>query len=333
MTREIVVNGRFLTRRVTGVERYGREILRLIGNRCRVERPRRDWNGAAGHAWEQVVLPARIGPQSILWSPANTGPLAVRSQILTIHDLSPLEHPEWFRCSFSNWYRLFWPMLARHVKKILAPSETVKRKVVARFGVERVIVAPEGVDTSVFHPKARGNTHELPGRYILFLGSLAPRKNLAGLLRAWDAIGREFPDTWLVVAGAEGTVFRTEILPRAERVHYLGYVADADLPALYAGAAAFALPSFDEGFGLPALEAMACGAPVIVSDGGALPEVAGDAALVFPLSEPDGLAQALKACLRDEGLRASLREKGLARVKNYSWQRTANLIWDVLNEA
>jgi len=333
MTREIVVNGRFLTRRVTGVERYGREILRCIGTRCRVERPRRNWNGAAGHAWEQFVLPARIQPQSVLWSPANTGPLAVRSQILTIHDLSPLEHPEWFRRSFAWWYRLFWPMLVRRVKKILVPSETVKRKVVARFGMENVIVAPEGVDTSIFHPQARGNTQELPERYILFLGSLTPRKNLAGLLRAWESICREFPNTWLVVAGAAGTVFCVEILPRVERVHYLGYVPEADLPALYAGAAAFVLPSFDEGFGLPALEAMACGAPVIVSDGGALPEVAGDAALLFPLAEPDSLAQVLRACLRDEGLRASLREKGLARVKHFSWQRTANLIWDVLNEA
>lgn len=293
MTREIVVNGRFLTRRVTGVERYGREILRFIGTRCRVERPRRNWNGAAGHAWEQFVLPARIGPQSVLWSPANTGPLAMRNQILTIHDLSPLEHPEWFRRSFARWYRLFWPRLARRVKIILVPSETVKRKVVARFGVERVIVAPEGVDTSVFHPKARGNTHDLPERYILFLGSLAPRKNLAGLLRAWESICREFSYTWLVVAGAEGTVFRAQSLPDAERVQYLGYAADADLPALYAGATVFALPSFDEGFGLPALEAMACGAPVLVSDGGALPEVVGEAGLVFRLSEPNGLEDAL----------------------------------------
>src|SRR5688572_30307777 len=127
MTRDIVVNGRFLARRVTGVERYGREVLRYIGSRSRVESTRRQ--GWMGHAWEQFLLPAKLDRGSLLWSPANTGPLMMQEQVLTIHDLSPLEHPEWFRASFAAWYRLFLPLLAKRVRKVFTPSEYVKQKV------------------------------------------------------------------------------------------------------------------------------------------------------------------------------------------------------------
>ena len=131
MTREIVVNGRFLSRRITGVERHGREILSQIGDRCRLEKTRR--NGIAGHLWEQFILPARVTSDSILWSPANTGPLMISNQALTIHDLSALEHPEWFQKRFAAWYRLFLPLLAKRVRVIFTPSEYVK--VVRRVGV------------------------------------------------------------------------------------------------------------------------------------------------------------------------------------------------------
>ena len=142
MTRNIVVNGRFLSRRITGVERYGQEILKLFKSSYRVERTR--LNGAAGHLWEQFILPAKLTSNSILWSPANTGPLIVRDQALTIHDLSPLEHPEWFSKSFAAWYRLFLPILARRVQVIFTPSEYSKKKVQKQLGVKNVIVTPNG---------------------------------------------------------------------------------------------------------------------------------------------------------------------------------------------
>src|SRR6187200_1272273 len=174
MTREIVVNGRFLSRRITGVEHHGREILSQIGDRCRLEKTRR--NGIAGHLWEQFILPARVTSDSILWSPANTGPLMISNQALTIHDLSPLEHPEWFQNHFAAWYRLLLPLLAKRVRVIFTPSEFVRHKVMDRFGVNNVLVARNGVDTSFFHPGATQCTYELPERYILFVGSLQPRK-------------------------------------------------------------------------------------------------------------------------------------------------------------
>src|SRR5689334_5748416 len=144
MKRDIVINGRFLSRRVTGVERYGREIVNCIGSNYRVEMVRA--NGLAGHAWEQFVLPTKLKSESILWSPANTGPLMVRNQALTIHDLSPLEHPKWFKKSFVVWYRLFLPLLAKRARVIFTPSEHVKQKVQQQLGTKYVIVTPNGVD-------------------------------------------------------------------------------------------------------------------------------------------------------------------------------------------
>ncbi len=331
MTREIVVNGRFLLRRVTGVERYGREILSRIGGRYRLEKTRA--NGVAGHAWEQFILPRKLNAQSILWSPANTGPLAIPNQALTIHDLSPLEHPQWFRRSFAVWYRLFLPMLARRVQVIFTPSEYVKTKVCARLGVTNVVVTPNGVDHCVFHPSTGQSPFSLPQSYILFVGTLEPRKNLNGLLDAWHEIKENFKSTWLIIAGSYGNVFKSINLPgEMDQVRFLGYVQEEYLAGLYAGATLFILPSFDEGFGLPALEAMACGTPVIVSDGGALKEVVGDAGLVFELANPHGLSNAIRTCLSDRNLLSRLGSQGLTRATLFSWQDTAEIVWNTLHE-
>ena len=328
--RDIVINGRFLSRRITGVERYGREILRYIGDRCRIERTQA--NGMMGHAWEQFILPQKLKSESILWSPANTGPLIIRNQALTIQDLSVLEHPEWFRSSFATWYRLFLPILAKRSKVIFVPSEHVQKKLMARFGINNVSAISSGVNNEIFCSTARQTRYALPKRYALFVGSLEPRKNLLTLLDAWNRIKQQFPDVTLVIAGETGRVFRKLKLPRVQaQVVFIGYV-ESELPALYASAEIFVLPSFDEGFGLPVVEAMACGTPVIVSDGGALPEVVGDAGLIFSLSKPDSLSTAMKRCLTDKELRLSMKEKGLSRAKLFSWQNTAEMIWNTLNE-
>jgi glycosyltransferase involved in cell wall biosynthesis len=339
MTRDIVVNGRFLARRVTGVERYGREILRYIGDKpalssiegARVEATRNQ--GLRGHAWEQFILPTKLDRNSILWSPANTGPLLIQSQVLTIHDLSPLEHPDWFRLGFTTWYRLFLPILARRVRTVFTPSEYVRRKIVRRFGSKNVIVTPNGVDHARFHPGAKQLKSGLPECYILFVGSLEPRKNLNLLLSAWNEIKDNFKGMWLIIVGDSGSVFRpVHLSHEIDRVCFLGYVDDEALAGLYANARLFVLPSQDEGFGLPALEAMASGAPVIVSDAGALPELIRDAGMIFCLSNPDGLSYALQECLSNEKLRRDLKEKGLARAREFSWQATAELVWKHLHE-
>jgi glycosyltransferase involved in cell wall biosynthesis len=270
---------------------------------------------------------------SILWSPANTGPILVRKQALTIHDLSPLEHPEWFHASFAMWYRLFLPILAKRVKMVFTPSEYVKQKVMGRLGSKHVILTPNGVDPSLFHPGAKQTRFDLPQDYVLFVGTLEPRKNLGRLLQAWNEVKDEFEKMWLMIVGVSGNVFKTiRVADDVERVRFLGYVDDETLAGLYANASLFVLPSQNEGFGLPALEAMASGTPVLISDGGALPEVVGEAGMKYCLSEPYGLKNALKECLRNTQLRAESKEKGLERAKKFSWQATAEIVWRSLHE-
>jgi len=328
MNRRVIVNGRFLSRRITGVERYGREILSLIQEEYHVAHTR--FNGVSGHLWEQFILPTRLPREYMLWSPANTGPLFVRNQALTIHDLSPLEHPEWFQKNFSRWYRLFLPILAKQVQTIFTPSVHVKHKVAKRFGVNNVIVTRNAVDPSVFHPNLGPPPIEFPRKYILFVGSIQPRKNLAGLMQAWHGIKDNFKDIWLVIAGEAGHVFRGIKFFGDERIRFLGYVPDSDLPALYSNAELFVLPSFDEGFGLPVLEAMACGTPVLTSNGGALPEIVADAGIIFDLEKPEGLSQAMKEILSNPQLRSSLKEKGPLHARKFSWHSTAELVLNKL---
>jgi glycosyltransferase involved in cell wall biosynthesis len=151
------------------------------------------------------------------------------------------------------------------------------------------------------------------------------------LIQAWNEVKVEFKRTFLVIVGATGNVFGPLRLHGAlERILFLGYVDDEDLPGIYANAQALILPSFDEGFGLPALEAMACGTPVVVSDGGALPEVVGDAGVIFKLFEAGSLATALREILSNQQMHISLKEKGLARAEHFSWQATAERVWNTL---
>jgi glycosyltransferase involved in cell wall biosynthesis len=170
---------------------------------------------------------------------------------------------------------------------------------------------------------------DLPPCYVLFVGSLQPRKNLARLLDAWIRIKDALPDVWLLIAGIGGDAFRPTVLAVTERVKFLGAVPDADLPGLYANATIFILPSLDEGFGLPILEAMACGTMVIASRAGALPEVVGDNGLFFNPLDVDEIADTLRCGLQDSALRESLRVKGLTQAQRFSWDTSAERLWKV----
>jgi glycosyltransferase involved in cell wall biosynthesis len=259
--------------------------------------------------------------------------LAVSNQIATIQDLSPLEHPEWFRSDFALWYRIFLPILAKRARQVLVSSEYVKRKVGASLHVKKVVVTSAGVDHDFFHPEAKQIEYDLPEKYILFLGSLEPRKNLPALLTAWNKISKDCANVSLVIAGDTGQVFHNVSFPYStDRTRFLGYIPEAHLPGLYAGATMFVLPSLEEGFGLPALEAMACGTPVITSNAGALPEVVGDAALQVDPVYIDEIGEAMRTLLSSEHLRSGLKQKGLDRVRLFTWERSAERIWKVLSD-
>jgi alpha-1,3-rhamnosyl/mannosyltransferase len=175
--------------------------------------------------------------------------------------------------------------------------------------------------------------YSLPTTYLLFVGSIDPRKNLHFLLQVWDRLHPDFPGRWLVVAGGSNPIFRGPP-PRqdTEGASFLGRVPEADLPALYSGAAAVVIPSVYEGFGLPVIESMACGAPVICSRAGALAETAGGAALLFDPLDRDGLAAAIRHVLVDPSEREALRRKGFERAATFPWTETAVRVRTVLEE-
>jgi glycosyltransferase involved in cell wall biosynthesis len=333
------VNARYLVHRTTGMQRYAQEVAQRLAGDINLIRPRRDLAGVLGHAWEQGVLPFRRSAP-VLWSPCNTGPLAVRGQVVTVHDIAPIEHPEWFTPSFVRLNRELVGRLARRVPIVLAVSEFTRLRVAERLGVplEKIRVTGEGASEK-FRPQTTERIQETLGvhglraaGYFLFVGNLTPRKNLPHLIRAFRLAIPHLDDrTELVMVGAGSATnaFPAQELAGASdpvgQVRQLDYVDDADLPPLMAGALAVVVPSHYEGFGLPPLEAMATGAVVVASRATALPEVVGDGGLLTEPDDDESLADALVQVATDAELRERLRSAGLVRARAFTWERAAEV--------
>lgn len=341
---QIALNGRFYAHRPTGMQRYALEISRRCDGFLDVLKPSLGLRGPSGHLWEQLYLPSAVRGR-MLWSPNNTGPIAVTRQVCTIHDLIPLEHPEWFSRRFAQWYEWLLPRLCRRVQHLIAVSEFTRQRCIELLGVreDRVTVIPNGV-SKTFYPRTAEESSEArrqleieSSAYLLSVGSLEPRKNLHRLLEAWRRIQNSVPaDIELVVVGPRnpnprvfGDVALRSIPPR---VHFTGYVPDECLPALYSGALAFVYPSLYEGFGLPPLEAMACGTPVVTSRGSSLDEVVGDAGILVNPLDTNSIAEGILRILSDDTLRSSLREKALLRSKTFTWEDAAQRTLQLLLE-
>jgi len=342
--------------RRTGTERYALEITRAliaaapgdrfvlyfnrrprIGLLPRVERVA--WRVMpAPRLWTHLRLSLELArrPPDVLFVPAHSLPVYhPPASVATVHDLGYLRFPDEHAGTgrrARDWANR-WS--ARHARRVIAVSGATRDDLVRAYGVPpaRIAVVRHGLDP-VFRPVDDGERRRIRARYkldapyFLFVGTLQPRKNYERLLRAFDRFAIGDSTHQLVLVGGHG--WQADRLERALRlmharasVRVLGYVEDADLPALYGGAVALAFPSLYEGFGLPALEAMGCGTPVLASNSSSLPEVVGDAGLLVDPLDIDAIADALSRLASDEPLRRELGERGRARAASSTWERAA----------
>ncbi len=342
MTSAIAVNARTFHQPLSGVGRYTREVTRRLGERVSLLSSETAAQGYQGHFWEQVILPRKLAGTQLLWSPANTGPLAVTRQVVTIHDISPLDQPDGFKTQFRIWYHILLPLLANRSRRVITDSQFSRKRIIERLGIApgKVDVIPCGVDRSHFYPRsdpeiaAVKQRYGLPAAYLLAVGSLEHRKNHVRLFRAWERAIPFIEGISLVVLGSSARPFRALRFDRLpDRVLFVPYVSDRDLPSLYSGALALVFPSLYEGFGLPVLEAMACGIPVIASRAGALPEVVADAGQLVDPFDVDDITQAIIQIAAEPALREAFTSKGLSRAGVFSWDQTAARVAAVLERA
>jgi glycosyltransferase involved in cell wall biosynthesis len=357
--KEVFLNGRFLSQAVTGVQRYAGELIKALGA-ILAERaggegrasftvlappgaggapalgsiPIREVGRLRGHAWEQLEL-AVHSRSGLLVSLANSAPLVRRRQLVTIHDAGVFAQPQAYSFAFRTWYRCLLRGLARRARAVITDS-TFSREEIQRYcpaaGARVRVVFPGGdhllaikSDEEVFRRLGIG---ERP--YLLAVGSRNPLKNHAGI---GQALGQLPGGPELVIAGREDRrVFGRAVPPPPDRVRWAGYVTDGELRALYQRALCLVHPSFYEGFGLPPLEAMSLGCPVVASRAASLPEVLGEAALYCDPASPDDIARRVAELFGDPALRDELRRRGLERARRFRWRDCAEGLFSLIEE-
>ena len=275
-------------------------------------------------------------------------PPGVRGKrVATVHDMSYKVYPETVRLKTKLMLNLSLKRSCKRAHKIITVSEFSKQEIIRYMNInaDKIVVAPNGLAHDIFKPQtdiqkteAVKQRYNIQGEYFLYLGTLEPRKNIERLVEAYSALKKETSNVpLLVMAGRKGWLYdsifkKVKELKLEQSIIFTGYAEDEDTPLLLSGATAFVFPSLYEGFGLPPLEAMACGTPVLTSNCSSLPEVVGDAAiLVDPYSVAE-ITQGMKNLMTDENLRTELSQKGMERAKLFTWDNTADIIYNVYKE-
>jgi glycosyltransferase involved in cell wall biosynthesis len=324
--RHIVVNGRYSGREVTGVERFAANTTSRLHTPLRTVRSPR-WLGQLpllGHAWEQFSLPLFVGREGLLWSPCNFGPLGLRRQVVTVHDIAPIEHGEWFSRAYRSWFRFVVPRLVTRARLVTTVSAFTRARLTSLLGVdpESVRIVPNGCDLNASAPTLSSANQD---PYILTVGSSDPRKNLTVVEAALGIVRTTHPRVrWLRAGAPTRAVFATSHDVQST-VDAQNRVTDEDLQSLYRSAACLVYPSFYEGFGLPPLEAMAVGTRVVASRIDPIEEVCGDVAIYVDPHDAADVARGIKHALEEPPQhRRAVIESGLARARGYNWTRTAS---------
>lgn len=357
-TRHITIDIRMAF--ASGIGTYIRNILpRLFSDRPgyqflliahKEDRSRLQWDGFANVAFldassriyslAQQTEIFRLIPKTtdLLWVPHYDIPILYGGPLLvTVHDVAHLALTDLYKGMKRLYARLMFAALRRRARFILCVSEFSRREMIRLTGCGRDNSATvhSGVDEFWFEPPPATAPTAKP--YLIFVGNVKPHKNLRGLLAAFDQLRDEIPHDLVIVGKREGFITGDQVVQRAEaefagRVRFTGYISDDELKARIAGADGLVLPSFYEGFGLPPLEAMACGCPTLVSNAGSLPEICADASLYCDPFDPADIARGIRRLVTDTALRADLQRRGLARARSLRWDACAARTLEILDD-
>ncbi len=349
----IVINARFLTQETRGVQRFAEQVClelaamrkdltfvaphdihsRASAERLEVRRIGRN----RGHLWEQLDLPlwlARNGHPPLL-SLCNTAPLIYRNQIATHHDITYVRHPESYSRTFRSLYKGLTPLLLKRIKALITVSDFSRKEIARYYGYpsEKICVVPNAV-AAKFHPPVNTAGQHNGRPYLLAVSSPNAHKNFTRMVAAFLSL-EGFDDVELHIVGDSHSVFSGSdcSVSGEPRVRVLGRLNDEQLVREYQGATAFVFPSLYEGFGIPPLEAQACGCPVIAARAASIPEVLGDSVLYFEPLNIEDIARCMRHVLQDRRLRDDLRTLGLANAERYSWKRSAQTVSQLIDQA
>lgn len=351
------INGKFTSQAVTGVQRVAYELTRAMQMHARpgyepevivpqdavepgslLEHQRRaPW--LRGTLWEQITLPVTARGRTLL-SLCNVSPILKRHQVVMVHDMAVYDVPHGFSRKFRLWYRVCFTLLPRTRPLILTVSAFSKARICHHLKVDesRVKVihpAADHLDRIVSDPSIIERLGLEKDRYCVIVGSLDPRKNL---LRALEAIAKleHLSDVKFVIVGGknarifEGSAANAQLAANSKQVVWAGFVSDGELKALYESAGCLAFPSLYEGFGLPPLEAMYCGCPVIASSRTSIPEACGEAAMYCDPTSADDIAAKIEQMMSDAHLRQRHRVLGLQHARQFRWEQSARKLLEVI---
>ena len=349
----LYINGRFLTQPMTGVERYAYNICKALAALhqpfiivCPKTPIHQDYDVSDlnivhygignSHFWEQCVLPFFfIGKKDyLIVSFTGLGSILIRHKVMTVHDLSFLKNPSWYSRAYYWYYRFMTPLAVKTSQHILTVSEFSKSEILGFYPflkAEKISVVYNAIDRQLFKPLTSDIKHQTSAPFVLCVSSIDPRKNFARLIEACQGL----TGANLYIVGKYNRVFsqQMQLDTTSDHIQFLGRVSDDELVRLYNQAACFVFPSLYEGFGLPPLEAMACGCPVLVSDIPVEREVCGDAAQYFNPLDSKNILHTITQYLNDaDVIKEKMRQKGYENITRFSWEKSAQVLMKIVNE-